>query len=610
MSELLHSSDGTLYQKGQPKTILWNGKGMRVVIIGAGVAGLACAEQLLRDAGCAIDVTILESRAVPGGFARSRFDVTKGFYTEHSWRGYAPFYRNFFDSVRLVPGIDAAFSKPLHFHLPKTDGRTDAEKLTATDKLLLGVKIAGVLAACPGRRRELARKNFMKGVQERLSEGGTDRVLRMLGPGLGLDMFRTSEYHFGKYMAATLEPDHAVAWGAQTQTPDVFTARDAWVTTSAPTSTAWIDPWVQHLKDRGVKFEFVTRVTGIRVSPDETLSVSTIRDAGSEEGASRAVVRLSPGAGDRLVMAVSPFEAKRVLWDSLSPELLKLWPLTAEGPNSQISFRVAWSRAIPFPEETSVVALPDSAYNLTMCPQIRFWDSGPHPEVNARMRARGVQSLWTGTACSCTDSPGLLFGKTAVECSKAELKEELVAQIVECVGLRNLCGGRLAARDVLDVEIWYEWETGRPLDEPSPSLPCRAYSSARPATVRSDRMLHSSDSKWVTTCRTHRFRPSQNTGVAGFIQCGAHTNTTMDLWSMEGAAESGKIASGLVLGKPSSYLWKHEVPVLAAVFAKLDAAAWAVGAPSAPSLVVFLLIVVVVAMVGKRVCARRRQDYV
>lgn len=179
----------------------------RVIIVGAGVAGLSCAEQLLRDAKGDCTVILLESRQTAGGFARSEFDTEKGFYTEHSWRGYAPFYRNFFDSVKNVPGIGGAFSKPLDFHLPKTDGRTDAGGLSVTDNLLLGYRILRAFGASPERQMELGRKNLLDNTQEWLSESGRDRVLGMLGPGLGLDMYRTSEYHFAKYVAAMLEPD-------------------------------------------------------------------------------------------------------------------------------------------------------------------------------------------------------------------------------------------------------------------------------------------------------------------------------------------------------------------------------------------------------------------
>ena len=570
------------------------------------MSGLACAEQLLRDDPHP-DITILESRRIPGGFARSEFDESGGFYTEHSWRGYAPFYRNFFDSVRLVEGIEDAFSKPLRFHLPKNAGKADAKQLTVRDKLILGFKIARVLSACPERQAELASKNFLDGIKHRLSEGGVDRVLGMLGPGLGLDMFRTSEYHFGKYIAATLEPAYQVSWGEKV---DVFTPRDAWVTTSSPTSTSWIDPWVESLRKRGVKFEFEEEVVDIRVEDSGRLVVTV--ESGTAEKTDedrRRSISVSPEKRERLVMAVSPFSAKRMLGGlRLTSELRKLWPLTREGPNSQISFRVSWARAIPFPSDTSVMALPDSAYNLTICPQVRFWAEGPHPEVNARMKERGIMSLWTGTACSCTDTLGPLFGKTAVECSIEELKKELVWQILECAGIRNLTGGNLDQSDILDVEIWYEWQKGRPVDLPTPSLPAASDSgktrrSVRSDTIPADQVLHSTDSKWVTTCETHLHRPLQDTGIFGFVQCGAHTKTTMDLWSMEGAAESGKLASSLVLGgKAPSYIWRHGMPGIAKALGRMDSAVWSAGCPSPP----FLIIVAAVVLVALAVLAATR----
>ncbi|HVH47673.1 MAG TPA: FAD-dependent oxidoreductase, partial [Labilithrix sp.] len=75
---------------------------VRVVIAGAGIAGLAAA-QTLASAGC--DVTILEKERFCGGKLTSHIDETSGHTVEHGIHGVFPPYRNLVDLWREA-GID------------------------------------------------------------------------------------------------------------------------------------------------------------------------------------------------------------------------------------------------------------------------------------------------------------------------------------------------------------------------------------------------------------------------------------------------------------------------------------------------------------------------
>lgn len=65
-----------------------------ISIFGAGLSGLTVAHELV-DLG--YTVTVYEKDASAGGMAKSKRD------TEHSWRGYAPFYYNTFDILSRIP---------------------------------------------------------------------------------------------------------------------------------------------------------------------------------------------------------------------------------------------------------------------------------------------------------------------------------------------------------------------------------------------------------------------------------------------------------------------------------------------------------------------------
>jgi hypothetical protein len=59
--------------------------------------------------------------------------------------------------------------------------------------------------------------------------------------------------------------------------------------------------------------------------------------------------------------------------------------------------------------------------------------------------------------------------------------------------------------------------------------------------------LVSKNPKWVN--RVNEVRPKNETEYPNIWLAGAHTKTTIDIWSMESAVESGKMASNLILEK-------------------------------------------------------------
>ena len=49
--------------------------------------------------------------------------------------------------------------------------------------------------------------------------------------------------------------------------------------------------------------------------------------------------------------------------------------------------------------------------------------------------------------------------------------------------------------------------------------------------------------KWVTTTNTQAYLPTQKTPVLNLFLAGAHTKTQAQVWSIEGAVESGRRAA-------------------------------------------------------------------
>ena len=97
------------------------------------------------------------------------------------------------------------------------------------------------------------------------------------------------------------------------------------------------------------------------------------------------------------------------------------------------------------------------------------------------------------------------------------------AQILSCESLNALIreanGGRsLADFTIAKIEVWHEW-------------------------IFSPEGIRGPQPKWVTTTNTQPYLPSQVTPVPNLFLAGAHTKTEADVWSIEGAVESGRRAA-------------------------------------------------------------------
>ena len=106
-------------------------------MFGGGIAGLTACHELI-DKG--FKVNLYERSDSLGGMARS--SVHDGVASEHSWRGYAPFYFNFFNISKRIPTshhhtVYNNLSHPITFIHIKDDMADYDPKLTMMDQLIM-----------------------------------------------------------------------------------------------------------------------------------------------------------------------------------------------------------------------------------------------------------------------------------------------------------------------------------------------------------------------------------------------------------------------------------------------------------------------------------------
>lgn len=161
------------------------------------------------------------------------------------------------------------------------------------------------------------------------------------------------------------------------------------------------------------------------------------------------------------------------------------------------------------------MVVADSEFNLTLFAEEQVWKE----RISL---GQGIKSLWTGTSYTGT-VPGRLFKLPVIKCTKEQFIAEVKAQIMSCGSLHELIreaneGRDLAGFPIAIIEVWPEWRF-------SPDG------------------LRGSQPKWVTTTNTQPHLPDQITPVPNLFLAGAHTRTEVDVWSIEGAVESGRRAA-------------------------------------------------------------------
>lgn len=492
----------------------------KVAIFGAGISGLTTAHELSR---LGYTVSIYEALDKAGGFFRSDRINKTNMPTEYSWHGFGPWYHNTFDVMKEIPFnqkgsiYDKALSRPIDFGIFPDAARAHFYHGFLSIPQMFGISWWEFIKACwpmlktwtsNKRTEEIYSKiNAADAWKPCLSKKGYLTWRSSFGPWIGSDWTRVSLHTAGQFFRKQLftKPSHnhppdegGGAWS--------HGQRDGWLLLKGPSNEFWFDPWVEYLQSLGVNFYWS--------SPLHCLIFDNKKITSAELKSGETI------QADIYVLAINPFAAKDVIARSnehlqKEKELAKFFPLVKDGPHIQVSFRVAFDEKIEFPRKRTAMVLSDTEFNLTLFAQEQAWMA----KVSL---GEEVKSLWTGTSCAAT-VPGRIYQRTVVECSKEEFIEEVMAQIIGCKALdeevKEANGGKSFKQfKVKEIEVWHEWFFSR-------------------------KGIKTLQLKWVDSTNTQPFLPSQQTSVSNLFLAGAHTKTQAEVWSIEGAVESGRMAA-------------------------------------------------------------------
>lgn len=541
----------------------------RVVVLGGGMAGLTAAHELIERG---FDVTVFEPKAW-GGKARSipvrgtGTDGRRDLPGEHGFRFFPGFYHHVPDSMARTPFGNQA--NGVKDNLVTANG---ARFLRAGDRadggpFGLGPDPSGILTVEQMRRYLMDNLNGdtvppheLAFFVERLLVFLTSSDERRFGQWEHISWWdfvkaETKSEEYQTVLAAGLTRNLVAAKETVASTRTIGNMGEAFVynimgrgndgdvdrVLDLPTNEAWIDPWVRHLRDLGVRF-----VRGQGLARYEVA------------GGKVRAVHLEDRRGNRTrveadwFVSAMPAEQARKHW---SRDILALDESLKQMDELFTDWMVGIQYYLNRPVEITRghITFIDAPWALTALTQGQFWEDRTFD-----------RDYGDGTAVDCLsvdvsnwDAPGILYGKPAKQCTPREIAREVLAQIRQHETAGSQLKGDVVHSWFLDPGVRWHADRGR-------------NSNATPLLVN--------------TVGTWEKRPGAVIGVPNLFLAGDYVQTDVDLATMEGANASARAAVNAILDSTGSNAERaatftlYDPPEFAAIKAA-DAQLYAQGLP-------------------------------
>jgi 15-cis-phytoene desaturase len=499
----------------------------RVAVFGGGVGGLSAAHELVERG---FEVSVYERRVDIGGKARSLSvpntgkNGRKDLPGEHGFRFFPAFYRHLPDTMKRIPytGSLNVFDNLVHatrIHVARAGkppliltaripqsvedwavafkdifsgiGIPDNEVLYFVDRLFT------LLSSCPERRiaeyEQIPWWTFINAADHSAD------YQTLLGKGLTRSLVAVrAQQGSTRTVGYTLLQ---LLFGLLT-----YGGFDRLLT--GPTGDVWLTPWGSYLRQRGVRFQTLTTIKAFNVSTTGIASVTAETDGQSQQI-----------TADHYISAL-PVEIMAALVDD---QLKKHAPSLA----NLNKLRTAWMNGIQFylaqdvPLEFGHSLYADSPWALTSISQRQFWSQANLADFGGG-NLGGILSV----DISDWETPGILYGKPAMQCSAKEIEAEVWAQIK----LHLNVAGAVVIRD----DDLLGWFLDPDVEFPNPT-----------ATTNLEPLL-------INTCGSLQYRPEAFTEIPNLFLASDYVKTYTDVACMEAANEAARRAVNALLERTGS----------------------------------------------------------
>ena len=563
--------------------------GKKVAILGGGVAGMSAAHELIRRG---FQVEVYERLSIPGGKARSvpvpdsasggRHDLPG----EHGFRFFPAFYRHITATMKEIP-------------VP--GGKTVLDNLVDTTRIQMArfdKTPITVLAGFPKNLAELfiILKGLLgtdTGIPDDELEYFAECVWQMITScskrrldeyeQLGWWEFIGAETRSVAYqnllgLGLTRSLVAAQAKSASTRTVGhilvllLFTMLEPGKSSdrvlNGPTNEVWIDPWRHYLESKGVRYHLDSEVRAIQCVGEEITSVS-VRRNGQDENISAdyylmaiPVERFAPLINQDMLNADPCLENIQTLgWD---PDLdMDLDNLSNIPPPKPRTF-VGWMNGSQFflyqdiPVVHGHVIYVDSPWALTSISQKQFW-----PSIDLGGYGDGQVQGIISVDISEWGEPGIIYGKSARDCTHQEIRDEVWAQLKRSLNVEG--------EEILKDENLHSWFLDPDIQFVPPQDP-------------SARNKHNTQPLLVNLTNSWTLRPNAFTHIHNLFLASDYVKTNTDLATMEGANEAARRAVNSIIDASganvsSCRIWTLQEPYLFKIWRWVDARRYAKGLP-------------------------------
>jgi 15-cis-phytoene desaturase len=494
-----------------------------VAVLGGGVAGLSAAHELAERG---FSVRVYERKPVWGGKARSipvpgsARDGRRPLPGEHGFRFFPGFYKHVTDTMRRIPY--------------GANGNTFDNLTVATRILLARSNQAEItwVARCPASlddfRVFLLELFTPLGVPADELSYFVDRLLivatscseRRFAEFENISwwdfiaaprMSRAYQVYLGEGLTRSLVAMRAEEGSTRTVgctllqllygliCPDRVFDR----LLSGPTDDVWIDPWIQHLKKLGVEFCPGSRVVAIETAGSRVTGTVVETVSGRSSITADYYIAALPV---EVMSALMTDELKRA-----APSLANLDKLETRWMNG-IQFYLA--QDVPVVNGHAIYL--DSPWALTSISQRQFWTNVDFSQLGDGT-ARGILSV----DISEWQAAGVVYGKSAQECTGEQIKEEVWTQLKQHLNV----GG---AAPIADSNL-VAWFLDPDIEFPNPS----AATNAEPLMIN--------------TAGSLQYRPEAQVELQNLFVASDYVRTFTDLACMEAANEAARRAVNCLL---------------------------------------------------------------
>ena len=569
-----------------------NAKGNKVVILGGGVGGMSAAFELIERG---FEVEVYEKQLIPGGKARS-IPVMEGMADHGSKEEHIEALRSFLkedgrnrpvgEKRPWLPGEHGfRFFQNFYRHVTNTMSRITYGKGTVLDNLVDTTQVlvatydkAGIElpARFPQNLAEIstALKAFLYAISPRNDIAYADIehfatcIWRII---TSCEERRFDEYErigwwefigaesrsvaYQKFLAIGITRSLVAARARTASTKtigDIFVQLLFGILTpgvasdrllNGPTNVVWIQPWLDYLRSKGVRYHFDYEVKAINVAGGRISSA--IVDCDGQQ---------SEVTGDWFISAM-PVER---IAPMVTPAMTAIDPGLANFP--ALATNVQWMNGIQFyllrdvPIIHGHTIFIDSPWALTAVSQKQFW-----PDINLAEWGDGKTKGLLSVDISQWDQPGF-NGKRAIDCTREEIADEVWLQMKRSL---NVDGETML--DDADLHYWF-------LD---PDITQNPNDPGRMDDV---------EPLLVNRVNTWRLRPEAGTKIPNFMLASDYVRTFTDLATMEGANEAARRAVNAILERSGSdaepcQVWNLHEPDLLEPLRAYDRARYQAGMP-------------------------------